>query len=72
MSQRYQAQMKKVEKEFLISEKIPQLNEVNAYLKHKTGFQIKPTYGLLTQREFLNCLAFRVLCSTQSFKGTDI
>lgn len=70
MSQRYENQMKKLEREFLFTERIPQLNELNSYLKNKTGFQIKPTHGILSQREFLNCFAFRVFCCTQYLRHT--
>ena len=34
-------------------------------MESRTGFTIKPTHGILSQREFLNALAFRVFCSTQ-------
>lgn len=54
----------------MFSKRIPQLNELNNYLKNKTGFQIKPTHGILSQREFLNCFAFRVFCCTQYLRHT--
>ena len=44
---------------------IPQLEDLNAYLKQQTNWRIKPVNGILSQREFLNCLAFRTFCSTQ-------
>lgn len=34
----------------MFSKRIPQLNELNNYLKNKTGFTIKPTHGILSQR----------------------
>jgi phenylalanine-4-hydroxylase len=37
-------------KTFKLSERIPQLNELSQYLKSKTGFTIKPTHGILSQR----------------------
>ena len=47
------------------SVKIPQTEELSMFLKSTTNFQIKPVHGMLSQREFLNCLAFRTFCSTQ-------
>lgn len=41
------------------------MNDLSNYLKSKTGFQIKPVAGMIDQREFLNCLAFKVFCSGQ-------
>lgn len=45
--------------------RIPQLEELNLYLKQATNWRVKPVNGILSQREFLYCLAFRTFCSTQ-------
>jgi len=44
---------------------IPQLDDISKYLRGKTGWRLKPVGGLLTQREFLNGLAFKIFHSTQ-------
>jgi len=45
--------------------KIPQLDEINKYLIAKTNWRVKPVNGILSQREYLNCLAYRAFPSTQ-------
>jgi phenylalanine-4-hydroxylase len=51
--------------EIFTDQRVPQLQELNDFLKKETGFTLRPAAGLLTARDFLASLAFRIFQSTQ-------
>lgn len=62
----YVGVFKKLEEEkIFVQERLPQLQEMSDFLRKNTGFTLRPAAGLLTARDFLASLAFRIFQSTQ-------
>lgn len=69
----YNQNFSEMEELGLIKEnEVPQIGEINKYLIGKTGFRLKPISAMESQRDFLNCLAFRVFPATLHMRHSSL
>ena len=61
-----------IENRLFSKNKVPQIQEFNEFYSKTTNMFLRPTGGLLSEREFLNSLAFRVFPSTQYIRHSSM